>query len=62
MAFLDTNELAEVLKTLEVDYKTDLLGERIITTPKHYAYLKISEGCNRTCSFCAIPLMHGKHK
>lgn len=60
--FFGTNELTEVLKTLEVDYKTDLLGERIITTPKHYAYVKISEGCNRTCSFCAIPLMRGKHK
>jgi ribosomal protein S12 methylthiotransferase len=60
--FFGTNELAEVLKTLEVDYKVDLLGERVITTPKHYAYLKISEGCNRTCSFCAIPLMRGKHK
>lgn len=60
--FFGTNELAEVLKTLEVDYRNDLLGERVITTPKHYAYLKISEGCNRTCAFCAIPLMRGKHK
>lgn len=60
--FFGTNELAAVLKTLQVDYKNELVGERIITTPKHYAYLKISEGCNRNCSFCAIPLMRGKHK
>jgi ribosomal protein S12 methylthiotransferase len=60
--FFGTNDLANVLKELQVDYKNELLGERVITTPKHYAYLKISEGCNRTCSFCAIPLMRGKHK
>ena len=57
-----TLELPFLLKDLGADYKHELLGERIgITTPKHYAYLKISEGCNRTCSFCAIPLMRGKH-
>lgn len=60
--FFGTNELADILKELQVDYKNELVGERLITTPKHYAYLKISEGCNRTCSFCAIPLMRGKHK
>ena len=50
------------MKVLETNYKHELIGERIITTPKHYAYLKISEGCNRPCSFCEIPLMRGKHK
>jgi RNA modification enzyme, MiaB family len=54
-------ELPRLLKTLNVDYKQELIGERFLTTPLHYAYLKISEGCNRTCSFCAIPLMRGKH-
>jgi ribosomal protein S12 methylthiotransferase len=49
------------LKQFDADYKTELLGERLLSTPKHYAYLKISEGCNRTCSFCAIPLMRGQH-
>lgn len=60
-AFFGTMELPLILKQFEADYKTELLGERLLATPKHYAYLKISEGCNRTCSFCAIPLMRGKH-
>ncbi len=60
-AFFGTLELPNILKTLGADYKHDLIGERLITTPQHYAYLKISEGCNRPCSFCAIPLMRGKH-
>src|ERR1043165_2645350 len=60
-AFFGTMELPLILKTLEADYKSELLGERFLSTPKHYAYLKISEGCNRTCSFCAIPLMRGQH-
>lgn len=50
-----------LLKRFNIDYKSELIGERSITTPSHFAYLKISEGCNRTCSFCAIPLMRGKH-
>jgi ribosomal protein S12 methylthiotransferase len=54
-------ELPLLLKTLEADYKAELVGERLLATPSHYAYLKISEGCNRTCSFCAIPLMRGGH-
>ncbi len=60
-AFFGTMELPRLLKTLKVDYKHELIGERFLTTPLHYAYMKISEGCNRTCSFCAIPLMRGKH-
>jgi len=60
-AFFGTMELPAILKQFEADYKTELVGERLLATPKHYAYLKISEGCNRTCSFCAIPLMRGKH-
>lgn len=60
-AFFGTMELPRLLKTLKVDYKHELIGERFITTPIHYAYMKVSEGCNRTCSFCAIPLMRGKH-
>ncbi|NQX98979.1 MAG: 30S ribosomal protein S12 methylthiotransferase RimO, partial [Flavobacteriales bacterium] len=60
-AFFGTRELPKLLKTLKADYKHELLGERIITTPSHYAFLKISEGCDRKCSFCAIPLMRGKH-
>lgn len=60
-AFFGTLELPALLSKLNADYKHDLLGERSITTPPHYAYLKISEGCNRTCSFCAIPLMRGQH-
>lgn len=60
-AFFGTMELPELLEVMNADYKHDLIGDRKISTPKHYAYLKISEGCNRTCSFCAIPLMRGKH-
>lgn len=60
-AYFGTLELPNILKTLGADYKNDLIGERLITTPQHYAYLKISEGCNRPCSFCAIPLMRGNH-
>lgn len=60
-AYFGTLELPSVLKTLGADYKHELLGERLTTTPEHYAFLKISEGCNRPCSFCAIPLMRGKH-
>ncbi len=60
-AWFGTLELPLILKQLDADYKTELLGERLLSTPKHYAYLKISEGCNRTCAFCAIPLMRGPH-
>lgn len=60
-AYFGTLELPALLARLNADYKHELIGERLITTPPHYAYLKISEGCNRTCSFCAIPLMRGKH-
>jgi len=60
-AFYGVNDLTELLQTLEVDLKTQLLGERMLTTPTHYAYLKIAEGCNRNCSFCAIPLIRGKN-
>ena len=60
-AYFGTRELPQLLKTLGADYKHELIGERLQTTPKHYAYLKISEGCDRPCSFCAIPLMRGKH-
>src|SRR6201995_6129511 len=60
-AWFGTMELPLLLKKFEADYKTELVGERLLSTPQHYAYLKISEGCNRTCSFCAIPLMRGKH-
>jgi ribosomal protein S12 methylthiotransferase len=59
--FFGTHELPDILKTLGVDYRRELIGERLLTTPKHFAYLKISEGCDRNCSFCAIPLMRGKH-
>lgn len=59
--FFGTMELPGLLARLEADYQHELIGERFITTPAHYAYLKISEGCNRTCSFCAIPLMRGDH-
>jgi ribosomal protein S12 methylthiotransferase len=55
-------ELPGLLAVLNADYKSELLGERLLSTPSHYAYMKISEGCNRTCSFCAIPLMRGAHK
>ncbi|TAE65221.1 MAG: 30S ribosomal protein S12 methylthiotransferase RimO [Bacteroidetes bacterium] len=60
-AWFGTLELPFILQELNADYKAELLGERMLSTPKHYAYLKISEGCNRTCSFCAIPLMRGQH-
>ncbi|TVZ25412.1 ribosomal protein S12 methylthiotransferase [Gillisia sp. Hel_I_86] len=60
--YFGTTELPELLAALEADYKHELLGERLTTTPKNYAYLKIAEGCDRPCSFCAIPLMRGKHK
>ena len=60
-AWFGTLELPFILQAFNADYKKDLLGERLLSTPKHYAYLKISEGCNRTCSFCAIPLMRGQH-
>lgn len=61
-AMFGVNNLEDIVKTLGGDYKKELLGERMISTPAHYAYLKISEGCDRTCSFCAIPLIRGKHK
>lgn len=61
-AFFGTHDLPNLLKVLQADYKHELIGERVTTTPKHYAYLKIAEGCDRPCSFCAIPLMRGKHK
>ena len=60
-AYFGTMELPLILKQFEADYKAELIGERLLSTPQHYAYMKISEGCNRTCSFCAIPLMRGKH-
>jgi ribosomal protein S12 methylthiotransferase len=60
-AFFGTRELPRLLKTLKADYKQELVGERLLTTPSHYAYFKIAEGCDRPCSFCAIPLMRGKH-
>jgi ribosomal protein S12 methylthiotransferase len=60
-AWFGTMDMPALLADLKADYKKELIGERLITTPAHYAYLKISEGCNRTCSFCAIPLMRGKH-
>src|SRR5678816_1026051 len=60
-AFFGTMDLPFLLKKFDVDYKAELVGERLLSTPRHYAYMKISEGCNRTCSFCAIPLMRGKH-
>ena len=60
-AFFGTHELPGLLRALGADYKRELLGERLLATPRHYAYLKISEGCDRACSFCAIPLMRGRH-
>lgn len=60
--YFGTTELPSLLKALGADYKHELIGERLTTTPKNYAYLKIAEGCDRPCSFCAIPLMRGKHK
>ncbi|MEO8934695.1 MAG: 30S ribosomal protein S12 methylthiotransferase RimO, partial [Xanthomarina sp.] len=59
--YFGTTELPALLKALGADYKHELIGERLTTTPKNYAYLKIAEGCDRPCSFCAIPLMRGKH-
>jgi ribosomal protein S12 methylthiotransferase len=61
-AYFGTRDLPRLLKTLKADYKHELVGERLLTTPVHYAYFKISEGCDRPCSFCAIPLMRGGHK
>ncbi len=61
-AYFGTSELPNLLKALGADYKHELIGERLTTTPKNYAYLKIAEGCDRPCSFCAIPLMRGRHK
>jgi ribosomal protein S12 methylthiotransferase len=60
-AWFGTRDLPRLLKTLRADYKKELVGERLLTTPAHYAYLKIAEGCDRPCAFCAIPLMRGKH-
>ena len=60
--YFGSSELPNLLKALGADYKHELIGERIITTPKNYAYLKIAEGCDRPCSFCAIPIMRGKHR
>jgi ribosomal protein S12 methylthiotransferase len=61
-SFFGTRDLPRLLKTLKADYRSELLGERLLTTPSHFAYLKIAEGCDRPCSFCAIPLMRGKHR
>ncbi len=60
-AYFGTRDLPRLLKTLKADYKHELIGERLLTTPNHFAYFKIAEGCDRPCSFCAIPLMRGKH-
>jgi ribosomal protein S12 methylthiotransferase len=60
-SWFGTRDLPRLLKTLKADYKHELVGERLLTTPVHFAYFKISEGCDRPCSFCAIPLMSGKH-
>ena len=60
-AYFGTLEMPQLLKKLEANYQHELVGERLLTTPAHYAYFKIAEGCNRPCSFCAIPLMRGKH-
>jgi ribosomal protein S12 methylthiotransferase len=60
-AFFGTNDLSSILHSLGANYKHELIGERLLTTPSHFAYFKIAEGCNRPCSFCAIPLMRGKH-
>ena len=60
-AFFGTRDLPRLLKTLKADYKKELIGERLLTTPSHFAYFKIAEGCDRPCSFCAIPLMRGNH-
>jgi len=60
--YFGTTDLPQLLKVLEADYQHELVGERILTSPKHFAYMKIAEGCDRPCSFCAIPLMRGKHR
>lgn len=60
-AWFGTMEMPLILKKFEVDYRAELIGERLLATPQHYAYMKIAEGCNRTCAFCAIPLMRGQH-
>jgi len=60
-AYFGTNDLQNILTSLGADYRHELIGERLLTTPQHFAYFKIAEGCNRPCSFCAIPLMRGKH-
>lgn len=60
-AYFGTNDLQDLLSTIGADYRYELLGERLLTTPSHFSYFKIAEGCNRPCSFCAIPLMRGKH-
>jgi len=60
-AYFGTNDLQNLLRSVGADYKHELIGERLLTTPAHFAYFKIAEGCNRPCSFCAIPLMRGKH-
>lgn len=60
-AYFGTNDLQQLLSSVGADYKHELLGERLLTTPSHFSYFKIAEGCNRPCSFCAIPLMRGKH-
>lgn len=59
--YFGTRDLPILLKHLGADYRHELVGERLTTTPRHYAYLKISEGCDRPCTFCAIPLMRGNH-
>ncbi len=61
-AYFGTRELPKILKTLKADYKHELVGERLLTTPSHFAYFKIAEGCDRKCSFCAIPIMRGNHR
>ncbi len=61
-AFFGTDQLPGVVRALDIDYRRELVGERLLTTPSHYAYLKISEGCDHPCSFCAIPIMRGKHR
>jgi ribosomal protein S12 methylthiotransferase len=61
-SFFGVNDLKQIIETLGYNYKSNLTGERVLTTPKHYAYLKISEGCDRKCSFCAIPMIRGKYK
>ena len=61
-AYFGSKELPNILRALNANYKHELVGERLLTTPHHYAYLKIAEGCDRPCSFCAIPLMRGKHR